>query len=458
MLAQGATNGDPKRRRRSSSSTIATDDPLMQQMAELEDENSAIDADMAEIAKQVADLQWLLKEKQRRRNSNGAKLARLQTQVAKAKCQHRRGTTDNNPRVEEALCIYKSGSLAMDELLNQKFPDLIDNVDFWWAFVGLVDPKPDEKVVETMQDKQPRSVLNNKELLLQLCKYNPQIYRAIPQNWKLKGDAQILEIVLDLAPYLVKKVPHGLQLQNPNLVGRALAGLPLRHFNLSRGHKSRIEPIAWNNRAITLGWVKGGGELHDQIPQSLREDEEILLTSIGNKAPTNFPDYIPIRFRSRKGFMMKAIEQDPGLLAAVAVDLKGDEDLGIAALSSPYGACVYRLSLPQFIPDGNGSSRRRFWYQVCIRVDQELCAHEAFVKLVLGSIHFSETKQTAFGVLDQGKETSLAIKKLIAEYAGVPTGKELKKLHRARKNLAQAGIRGSVYCPSTTQLESLHFE
>jgi len=67
--------------------------------------------------------------------------------------------------------------------------------------------------------------------------------------------------------------------------------------------------------------------------------------------------------------------------------------------------------------------------------------HENSTKLVLGSIHFSDTKPSALAALTYlDPETSLALKKHIADYGGVPTEKEFGRLRRARENLALVGI------------------
>ena len=87
-----------------------------------------------------------------------------------------------------------------------------------------------------------------------------------------------------------------------------------------------------------------------------------------------------------------------------------------------------------------------FLIQVAEIVREKLQAHDAFTKLILCSAAAPEDSPShnppLHQVLEGDKETSLAIKKLIAEY-GVPTGKELGMLRRARANLALAGFRWS---------------
>ena len=92
-------------------------------------------------------------------------------------------------RIEEALCVLPGNQyLPFDKLMKHWFPDLIDNLEFWRAFLDvyelLRDGKPsevlgnkelvlfDSDVYELLCDRKPSKVLGNKELVLQLCFYD----------------------------------------------------------------------------------------------------------------------------------------------------------------------------------------------------------------------------------------------------------------------------------------------
>lgn len=83
----------------------------------------------------------------------------------------------------------------------------------------------------------------------------------------------------------------------------------------------------------------------------------------------------------------------------------------------------------------------RFWIEVAEWIHQQLRTHDTFIKL-LGSIHFSDTKLSNLAFLDIDKQTSEALTKMIAKFAGVPTDKELGKLRRALANLESKGYSG----------------
>lgn len=443
MANVAAADPETKRARRggsSSSSSTSVAEDLRQQMAQLERQNTTLDAETVELER-------LLKTKHRQREANETKIWWLEEQLEKERArglqqqQQQRGNNSENPRIQEALRIYKTGTIELDDLLERQFPELVDNCDFYRAFLDATD-----NILLTAMLHLPKSVLNEKELMVRLCKYNPPIYNAIPQSSQLKSDAQVLEAVLEAFPHMLTNVSDTVQSQYPLLVGQALARLPLWYTTLSIHYKANVASSLWRNRDVVLGWVRGGGELHDQIPPNLRmEDPEILLASLVCVESTRleYPT-IPPRFRGDKKFLLKAVAKNPHMLQCVANKLKGDVDLAIAALSGPTGALAVLIEHGQFVPSGEGTygfHARRLWNQAAENIRQRLLLHDAFSKLILGSIHFPDKQPSSLSMLGQDDATSKALTKMIAEFAGVPVGTDLGMLRRARKTLATTGIR-----------------
>jgi len=338
-------------------------------------------------------------------------------------------------------------------LLKEQFPDLMDNVDFFWTVLDAIRAKGSErmttleKVCEILREVAPPTVLNDEALMLGLCCSYPFIYYAIPADSQLKRNNKIVEEVLARRPGAVQIIPGAVQLENPRLVRGALARIPLWHNVHHEYFKQFIAHGAWRNRDVVLGWVKGGGYLHNRIPQNLWDDQEILQICFGNRKPAQLQNpAIPTRLMRSKEFMLKTLEGGPVPLNQVDEHWRGDRDLALAALSGTHGPFALRVSSDKFLPlslaDGSFSDRSlRFWAQVSDEIRQKLTLHDSFVALVLGSIDLSDTKPSALAVLDHGGiETVLARKKLIAEFAGIPVGDELAKLRKARKNLAQEGF------------------
>ena len=376
-----------------------------------------------------------LSELKRKRDELDVRIAALEGSQAK---RYREESND----IEEAFGLLKSGE-SLNELLKQKFPELLGNPDFWKAFLEAKDEFPLlPEVYEVLKDGKPLAIVNDKELMVQLCSYDPSIYWAIPKKAPLKIDEQIVEATLAWNPSIAIWLSPGAQLQHPRLVGAALARLPLWQKGIQLKISKKLNTGVWSIREIVLGWAKGGGEFHSSIPQSFLEDEELLLAFQGNKtAAENINVPVPDRLKANKAFMMKIVEKNPTCLNVVAAGLVGDVDLLVAALSGKDGILTLAFrDLEHFIPDGEDSLHRR-WHRLFFKaanmIREKLLAHDVFVKLVLGSVRFSESSH--FAALNQDKETSLSLEMKIAEYLGVPVGKELGKLRRARANLALAG-------------------
>lgn len=390
------------------------------------------------IQSKEQELSKIQKTMQREISQMQAQLKKIRSRIISVKeepaKEERARRRAANPRIEQALHMYQTEAIELDELLVNRFPGLIDDCLFWWAFLDMHDQPLDPKVREILYDREPRSVLNNKDLMLQLCKYNPLIYGTLPHDSQLVNDAQIVETVLESHPFAVVYLPNEVQLQIPHTIGQAFARLPLWMNDLSKDIKEEMDAGLWENRDAVLGWLKGGGELHSQIPQALREDKEILLTAMGNTKPTSLQK--PTIPNSLKGFhfMKQAVEKNPLMLDEAAENLSGNKDLSIAALSGPHGLIAPGVVLRHFM--GDQTKILAHWTHVGESIRQRLRLHHVFVQLVLGSVQFSDTKPSNLSILNQGEATSKAYMKLIAEFAGVPVGEELGKLRCSGKKLA----------------------
>ena len=80
---------------------------------------------------------------------------------------------------------------------------------------------------EVLRSRKPAGVFSDKELVLQLCAYDPKIYITIPEASKLKSDRQVVEVALAANPFILASIPGAAQLQHTSLVGKALSRYPL---------------------------------------------------------------------------------------------------------------------------------------------------------------------------------------------------------------------------------------
>ena len=129
--------------------------------------------------------------------------------------------------------------------------------------------------------------------------------------------------------------------------------------------------------------------------------------------------------RDDKVFMRQAIAFNPHIYLAASDALKKDFDIRLAFLGNDTDPM-------QCMPKGEIKVLAK---AMGSRVDEELKTHETFVKTVLCSMSTQQNGSLAF--LDQGNETWLIYKRLVADYLGVPTGKRLRMLRNASKIIAQ---------------------
>jgi len=92
-------------------------------------------------------------------------------------------------------------------------------------------------------------------------------------------------------------------------------------------------------------------------------------------------------------------------------------------------------------PARSSSHGDDFFINFAQRTRKKLQAHDVFVNLVLCRASIpSANNPSLFTLLDQSEETSLAIKKLVAAYAGVPLEPNLEMLRRAGNTLSLGGF------------------
>ena len=388
--------------------------------------------------KLIKNLEQQKAEKEQERIKLAQETAKIDQRLAALKSSH-------PTEIENAIGLLKSGVFTLNEILKEYFPDLLGSLAFWWAFLEAKDEFLLLWEVDVLVDNKPAAIINDKVLMLGLCSYDARSYYAIPSGHQLKSDEKIVEATLESNPFVVWRLPGTVQLKYPHLVGAALARLPLWEERACAHYREKLDPGVWNIREIVVGWANGGGDLHNLIPGNLRQNEDVFVAFNGHKRATRSILGLPLpdHLKSNKDFMTKLLEQNPLYLHHVGDRLVGDFDLCVAALSAEDGILACFKPPDRWIPDGEESPVlrwRRLIFQIANHVRAKLHLHNVFVKLILGSIDSSTDNESVLSVLDQAEETSVAIKQLIAGYAGVPIGKEVGRLRRARKTLTLDGF------------------
>jgi hypothetical protein len=153
---------------------------------------------------------------------------------------------------------------------------------------------------------------------------------------------------------------------------------------------------------------------------------------------SQFRERTSVELRKNKEFMMKAVSLYCVLFFAADDSLRRDKDLAIVAYSSKQNLIAF-----QYDNDHEGDIEEynegiEFLKSVRETARSKVNNHKGFMKGFLPGMSANAGKDCHLSMLVQGPETTLAFKKLIAEFLGFPRVQESMKQHRrAVENLSR---------------------
>jgi hypothetical protein len=181
----------------------------------------------------------------------------------------------------------------------------------------------------------------------------------------------------------------------------------------------------------------------------------------------HYPDefeYASNKLRTDKDFLARVLAVNPTLLKELPTpELAHDFDLAVIALGGPTSTADATPSTSSTavqrqrrdligLYDMNDPDDFGFLTKLAVHVHEQVASHERFVSLILGgmtataagekhnvSMDGFQLAPSLFAMLNQGDETSMVYKKLLAEFTGVPMGNEIHVLRRASANLVRWG-------------------
>jgi hypothetical protein len=264
---------------------------------------------------------------------------------------------------------------------------------------------------------------DDKEILLQACRSDGDVLELVQMS--LISDRDVIATALHTTPDALCFVPSFVQHMYPDLVAGAIRDTPQDElWDLYE----MVDEDLWENREIALAWVGQGGDyLHDDFPTELESDRELFLLVAAHN-PEDFwcasDDLL-----GEKEFMLQVVEKDGNLLRDASEDLVQDYDLALVAFAGTSNLVGKYLT---------GRVRDfQFLVEFAKKVRARLLVHEGFVKGVL----CGTTQGTLpMSILNQGRETTFAYTKLIADFLGIPRDTELRCLRQASSNLATWGF------------------
>ena len=271
-------------------------------------------------------------------------------------------------------------------------------------------------------------LLHNKQLMIKFCSNKSALdlifaLNRFTESSPLMEDYEVLTVMISTDYDALRQLPRSVQTLYPDLVV---------HWIENRDDVDElvlaIAEELWFNRDVALAWLRNADvpppegvnllEIHSR-------DKEIMLAA----AEFNWElRLIPDQFRSDKDFLCEAVARNGDVWTLLGGEWKRNFDVALSAFGR-FRDLAYCCTRNDF----------EFMVGFAKSIRNELGEFDDFVKYILGSIDLSGGANCPFNLLDQGWDTSLVYKRLIAEYLGVPHGSKLKLLRQASANLAKWG-------------------
>jgi len=259
---------------------------------------------------------------------------------------------------------------------------------------------------------------------------------ALLVDTPLFANHEFWEQLLQTNPAILEHVPTSTLELFPDLVLKTLESIgadPSVSWDTARGIADQLPREWWESRANVLLWFQSGLPYISSsrsFPNEWKKDKAIFLLIARHGKDVfrrhSFKEAAP-SLRDDKLFMLQILQDDPTLLSFASQRLKDDFDVSLlpAASSTRSLEIYFRRTGQQGIISARGLARQ---------IDALLEQHRVFYALFLFGISAGSGPLTK---LDQGSETTTGFKKLISDYADVPTGKRLRLLRQARSNITQ---------------------
>ena len=153
-----------------------------------------------------------------------------------------------------------------------------------------------------------------------------------------------------------------------------------------------------------------------------------LASSSQSMMPDSFDSATTDALRRDKTFMMQAVLQNGRVFSFALGDLRRDFDLAVLAVGGKNS-----VSFPRYRATNDDKA---FFREVLAKSLEKVQAHENFTRGFLFGMSGNPGPDCSLSILATGVETSLALKKLIASFVGVPTGQDLWLHRQVTQNLA----------------------
>jgi hypothetical protein len=264
----------------------------------------------------------------------------------------------------------------------------------------------------------------------------------------------------------LKTVPWAIKRQHPSITIKAIQLCLLQNLRYLPSH---IPEDLWAaHRDVCVAWMQRGGPVLKPFKRLLRVDVDLALLL----AQYNWSEFHKVGdvFLSDRAFLLQALQKDGRVLRFAAPPLRQEFDLLVMAVAhhpppttttTTTNATTTITADPHpqhrnnhnhnnhaslLLPLPVNASVQSTLHGICTvpelqrQIQQQLELHNSFVLDFLRGIaivapHIPPAHRSALHMLDRGVETAQALKRLIAEYLGVPVADQLQLLRQAQRHL-----------------------
>jgi hypothetical protein len=333
-------------------------------------------------------------------------------------------------------------TIDMAEEIFEAMPELCLERDFWLKIVQ--SPSFGESYDEFLEIA-PEFVWLDKEIMVLAASKTHEVLELL-QEYPLSEDRDVVVAGLGTSPppEALYELSGWVQVMYPDLVALAIRNCDTD--SIWDVYDSIEEPL-WHEEQVVHAWLARGGDyLHEEFLPETEYDEQAFLL-IAEHNPEDFW-YAANELCTDKGYLSRVLNVNPLLFRDLPTpQLAHDYDLALVALGGSFSSTTpthssnsaeverKRRNLVGWY-DINDGDDFVFWTEFAVWVHDQVLMQESFVSLILGGIMSSTCH---LSVLNQGYETSLVYKKLLAEFVGVPMGQRLAVFRKASANLVRWG-------------------
>ncbi|KAG7351718.1 protein of unknown function DUF4116 containing protein [Nitzschia inconspicua] len=342
-------------------------------------------------------------------------------------------------KIEDKKRLYQQLFHHFEELRHDKM--------FWWRWHESLCPKEEDRewdFIALFEKYCPADLLADENFVTEFCAEYASIYKVIAEQ-PFATSRHFLETIINRNPEVLQYFSHQTQVEHLDLVFTAIKRLGiLRKRTASNGSAAvkvhdvatSLVPEFWSSFRVAMAWVKAGHGFPTHALSGGRfktwmANRQLCLASAINAKTL----YYTSNFRDDIDFMIQVVTQCPQLYLEAGDEVAADPVVMTIAFAGLLDLASQTMDKLHF--DGHDDKIQSY----LSFLNSKLEMYDTFVCCILGnmlSTQSVETTGSSLTLLNQGHETSIVYKRLLADNLGIPTGKWLCQLKEARANVTQA--------------------